>query len=107
MKAAALMTVLAISMSTALLAQNTDRTSRSKGEKGQATHKATGVVKSVDSKRATATLAHGPVPALKWRSMTMSFTVKDKATFDKLQPGKKVEFEFVQQGKDHVITSVN
>jgi Cu(I)/Ag(I) efflux system protein CusF len=38
--------------------------------------------------------------------MTMGFTVKDKALLDKLQPGKKVEFEFVQQGKDYVITTV-
>jgi Cu(I)/Ag(I) efflux system periplasmic protein CusF len=76
------------------------------GEKGRTTHKTTGVVKSVDAKKGSATLAHDPVPSLKWPSMTMSFAVKDKTMLDKLQPGKKVEFEFVQQGKDNVITSV-
>jgi Cu(I)/Ag(I) efflux system protein CusF len=72
----------------------------------QASHTATGVVKKVDPKAGTVTLAHDPVKSLNWSAMTMGFTVKDKALLDKLQPGKKVEFEFVQQGKDYVITTV-
>jgi Cu(I)/Ag(I) efflux system protein CusF len=69
-------------------------------------HQATGVVTSVDRAKGTVMLAHDPVKSLKWPAMTMGFTVKDKALLDKLQPGKKVEFEFVQQGKDYVITGV-
>jgi Cu/Ag efflux protein CusF len=38
--------------------------------------------------------------------MTMSFAVKDKALLNKLAVDKKVEVEFVQQGKDYVITGV-
>ena len=72
----------------------------------QATHQATGVVKKVDPKSGTVTLAHEPIKSLNWSAMTMSFAVKDKAMLDKLQPGKKVEIEFMQQGKDYVITSV-
>jgi Cu(I)/Ag(I) efflux system protein CusF len=72
----------------------------------QTVHTATGVVKKVDPKAGTVTLAHDPVKSLNWSAMTMSFGVKDKAFLDKLQPGKKVEVEFVQQGKDYVITSV-
>jgi len=72
----------------------------------QATHKASGVVKKVDLKAGTVTLAHDPVKSLNWPAMTMGFTVKDKAMLDKLTAGKKVEFEFVQQGKDNVITGV-
>jgi Cu(I)/Ag(I) efflux system periplasmic protein CusF len=71
-----------------------------------AAHQATGVVKKVDLKAGTVTLAHDPVKSLKWPAMTMGFTVKDKALLEKLPPGKKIEFEFVQQGKDYVITSV-
>ena len=71
-----------------------------------AAHQATGVVKKVDAKAGTVTLAHDPVKSLKWPAMTMGFTVKDKALLDKLAVDKKVEFEFVQQGKDNVITSV-
>jgi Cu(I)/Ag(I) efflux system protein CusF len=72
----------------------------------QTVHKATGVVKKLDSKAGTVTLAHEPVKSLNWPAMTMGFTVKDKALLDNLQPGKKVEIEFVQQAKDYVITSV-
>jgi Cu/Ag efflux protein CusF len=31
--------------------------------------------------------------------------VRDKALLDKLPPGKKIDFEFVQQGRDYVLTS--
>jgi Cu(I)/Ag(I) efflux system protein CusF len=73
----------------------------------QAAHKATGVVKKVDPKAGTVTMAHDPVKSLNWPAMTMGFTVKDKALLDKLQAGKKVEFDFVQQGRNYVITGVN
>ncbi len=72
----------------------------------QATHKATGVVKKVDAKAGAVTLAHEPVKSLKWSAMTMAFQVKDKTLLDRLTVNKKVEFEFVQQGKDYVITTV-
>lgn len=69
-------------------------------------HPATGVVKSVDRAKSTVMLAHDPVRSLNWPAMTMPFTVKDKALLEKLPAGKKVQFEFVQQGKDYVITNV-
>ena len=72
----------------------------------QAAHKATGVVKKVDAKTGTVTLAHDPVKSLNWSAMTMGFMVKDKMLLDKLAVGKKVEIEFVQRRKDYVITSV-
>ena len=71
-----------------------------------AAHQATGVVKSVDRAKNSVMLAHDPVKSLKWPAMTMGFTVTDKALFDKLQAGRKIEFEFVQQGRDYVITAV-
>lgn len=43
---------------------------------------------------------------MKWPAMTMAFQVQDKAMLDKLGEGKKVEVEFEQRGKEHVITSV-
>ena len=69
-------------------------------------HVATGIVKSVDPAKGAVMLAHDPVKSLKWPAMTMPFTVKDKALLDKLQPNKKVQFEFVQQGRNYIITSV-
>ena len=72
----------------------------------QAAHKATGVVKKVDPKAGTVTLAHDPVKSLNWPAMTMGFKVKDKMLLNKLAVDKKVEVEFEKQGKDYVITSV-
>lgn len=70
------------------------------------TYKASGVVKKVDAAKGNVTLAHGAVPELKWPAMTMGFAVKDKALFDKLAVDKKIDFEFVEQGKSYVVTAV-
>jgi len=76
------------------------------GKQSQAkTHKGTGTVTKVDPAGGKVTIAHGPVQTLKWPAMTMTFGVKDKALLGKLSSGKKVEFEFVKQGSEYVITS--
>ena len=69
-------------------------------------HKATGVVKKLDAKAGTVTIAHEEVKELRWPAMTMPFKVQDKALMDKLGEGKKVNFEFEQRGKDAIITAV-
>ena len=69
------------------------------------THKGVGTVKKVDSTASTVTIAHGPIKSMNWPAMNMTFTVKDKAMLDRFSQDKKVEFEFVQQGSDYVITS--
>lgn len=71
-----------------------------------ATHKAVGVVKEIDPKAGMVTFAHEPVKSLNWPAMTMGFAVKDKALLDKLAVGKKVEFEFVKEGKGYTVMSV-
>jgi Cu(I)/Ag(I) efflux system periplasmic protein CusF len=69
-------------------------------------HKGVGVVKSVDAAKGTVMLAHEPIQSLRWPAMTMKFIAKDKKMLEKLAAGKKVEFEFVEQGRDYVITRV-
>ena len=71
-----------------------------------AVHKATGMVRKVDAAKGKVTIAHEPVQSMNWPSMSMAFTVKDKKLLEKLAVDKKVNFEFVQQGKDYVVTSV-
>jgi Cu/Ag efflux protein CusF len=68
-------------------------------------HKGVGTVKKVDAAAGTVTIAHGPIKSINWPAMSMTFAVKDEALLGKLTPEKKVEFEFVQQGSDYVITS--
>ncbi len=67
-------------------------------------HKASGTVTKVDREKSRVTIKHGAVATLDWPAMSMAFAVKDRALLENLQPGRKVEFQFVQQGKDYVIT---
>jgi len=69
-------------------------------------HKGVGTVKKVDPAAGKVTIAHGPIPTMKWPAMNMTFTVKNRAMLGKFSQDKKVEFEFVEQGSNYVITSV-
>jgi len=70
------------------------------------THKGTGKVTKVDPAKNSVSIAHEPVGTMNWSAMTMTFKAKDKALLEKIKPGDKVDFEFVQQGKDYVVTAV-
>ena len=70
------------------------------------THKGSGTVSKVDTEKSTVTIAHGPVESMKWPAMTMTFKVKDKKMLDKVKEGDKVDFSFVQSGKDYTLTQV-
>ena len=77
------------------------------GKKPQAkVHKGAGTVTKVDPAAGTVTFAHGPIKTMNWPAMTMTFKVKDKAMLKKVSPEKKVQFEFVEQGSDYVITDI-
>ena len=69
-------------------------------------HHASGVVKAVDADKGTVNIQHGPVASLNWPAMTMAFKAKDRKALQGLKPGQKIDFEFVQQGKDYVLTKV-
>ena|SRR5437773_12488589 len=70
-------------------------------------HKGIGVVKSINSADGVITFSHEPIKSLNWPAMTMGFKLKDKAMVDKIKPGDKVEFSFVQAGKDYVVTDIH
>jgi Cu(I)/Ag(I) efflux system membrane fusion protein len=70
-------------------------------------HRADGVVDSVDAKGNAVTLTHGPVASLKWPGMTMEFKLANAALIKDLKPGAKVAIEFVErQPGEWVITAV-
>lgn len=76
-------------------------------EKGESkTHTGSGTVAKVDAEKSTVTIAHGPIESMKWPAMSMTFKVKDKKMLDKVKQGEKVDFNFVQSGKDYTITEV-
>lgn len=62
----------------------------------------TGVVKKVDAKAGSVTIAHDPIKALNWPAMTMPFKVSDKAMLAQLKTGAKVRFDL----KGQVITAI-
>ena len=53
----------------------------------------TGVVKKIDAKSGSVTIAHDPIKALNWPAMTMPFKVADKALLAKVKVGAKVRFD--------------
>ena len=66
----------------------------------------TGVVKGVNAKGGTVTLHHGPIAALKWPAMTMTF----KASADVLKSaksGQKVKFTLNPNGNEIVALQAN
>ena len=70
-----------------------------------AVNKAMGEVKALDTAKGTVTLAHGPVPALKWPGMTMAFKISPELAKG-VKVGQKVDFEFVANGMDGTITRI-
>lgn len=99
-------TVLSTAFVPGSVAQTSGMSGMDMEKKSQAqAHKASGTVTKVDQAASKVTISHGPVESLKWPPMTMNFVVKDNALLGRLSPGKKIDFEFVQQGRDYVIVS--
>lgn len=69
------------------------------------TASASGVVEAVDVAAKTITIAHGPVDALKWPAMTMTFQAPD-ADLSSIKQGDHVTFEFTQTGMNGTITTI-
>jgi Cu(I)/Ag(I) efflux system protein CusF len=65
----------------------------------------TGVIESVDPGAGTMTIAHGPVDALQWPGMTMSFHASPEQ-LTKFKKGDRVAFEFKAQGMEGTITKI-
>jgi Cu(I)/Ag(I) efflux system protein CusF len=66
---------------------------------------ATGIVQAVDAAAHTLTIAHGPVEALGWPAMTMSFPAPG-VDLSAIRPGDEVEFELSSKGMDNRIDSI-
>lgn len=70
-------------------------------------HHAEGSIEAIDPASGAVSIAHGPVPSLKWPGMTMEFKLANSALLGSAKPGDKVAFEFVERGQgEYVITSL-
>lgn len=65
-----------------------------------------GVIKAIDAKQVQVTLAHDPIPALKWPAMTMSFKVANPNLLKGLSVGQQVQFTLQGSGMEQVITAM-
>lgn len=70
-----------------------------------AVHQTTGVVKAVDPALGTITLAHEPVPTLKWSAMTMSFNISPELARG-VAVGQRVSIEFTAKGMNGTISKI-
>ena len=66
-----------------------------------------GIVKAIDAKAGTITIAHGPMPALKWPAMTMKFKVENASLLNGVAVGKKIHFVLKNVGGKPVVTQVH
>lgn len=70
-------------------------------------HRGQGTVEAIDVKAGKITLAHGPVPTLKWPPMRMDFVLANPALASAVRPGSKVAFEFVERKPgEYVVTKL-
>jgi Cu(I)/Ag(I) efflux system membrane fusion protein len=69
------------------------------------THEATGRIEKITPKGIT--LSHGPVPALDWPSMTMSFRLEKPSLARGFKTGDKVRFTFDQSREGPTVRSIN
>lgn len=65
----------------------------------------TGVIKALDAKAGSVTLQHGPIPAVSWPAMTMTFKAKP-ALLKGLKVGQTVDFDCDVNGMSATVTAI-
>ena len=68
--------------------------------------RATGTIEAVDRERGVVTIAHGPVPALKWPASTMEFKARQEQ-LEGLSVGDAVQIDFQSEGDEAAIVSID
>jgi Cu(I)/Ag(I) efflux system periplasmic protein CusF len=66
----------------------------------------TGVIKAVDPKAGTVTIAHEPIPSIGWPAMTMTFPVADPSLLTGVAAGNTITFDVIVTDNKPVITSL-
>jgi Cu(I)/Ag(I) efflux system protein CusF len=70
------------------------------------TGKGTGVITGLDPKAGTLTIQHGPIPAVGWPAMTMTFKATPPALLAGLKVGEKIGFDARVRGTAAEVTAV-
>ncbi len=70
------------------------------------TGKAVGVITAIDPKAAKVTIKHGPIPAVGWPAMTMTFNATPPTLLNGVRVGQTVAFDVHTQGMDAEVTAL-
>ncbi|MCQ4262179.1 copper-binding protein [Stutzerimonas stutzeri] len=82
-----------------------DEVSADNGLEAEPAYEAEGVIRGIDVQQGSVTIAHGPVPRLKWPAMVMPFKV-NAAQLNGLAVGDAVEFRFTDGEMDPQIVFI-
>lgn len=68
--------------------------------------KGTGTITALDPRAGTVTIKHGPIPAIGWPAMTMTFRASPPALLKSLRPGQRVVFTAKARGMNAEVTAI-
>ena len=68
--------------------------------------RATGTIQALDRQRGVVSIAHGPVPALKWPASTLDFQAR-REQLEGLSVGDAVQISFQSEGEQAAIVSID
>lgn len=60
-----------------------------------------GVINNINESNRTINISHGPIPSLKWPSMTMDIAVSDEIDLSSLKEGQSVKFKIKLDSDDN------
>jgi Cu(I)/Ag(I) efflux system protein CusF len=66
-----------------------------------------GVVRSIDARANTVTIAHGPIAALGWPAMTMAFSVHAAEMLDGVAVGARVHFTLMNDNGQPMVSELH
>jgi Cu(I)/Ag(I) efflux system membrane fusion protein len=70
-------------------------------------HQAQGMLEAINDD-GSVSIAHEPIPALKWPAMTMDFALANRSLVAGIPPGSRISFEIVERGEgEWVITRLS
>src|SRR5450432_1522268 len=102
----ALLGILTLTITGAAFAQDDMAGMSMSGAPAAKSGKSTGVVKAIDAKADTVTIQHGPIPAVGWPAMTMTFKAKPATLLDGLKVGETVDFDVTTRGMEADVTAI-
>jgi Cu(I)/Ag(I) efflux system protein CusF len=69
-------------------------------------YKASGAIVAVDRDLGRVTIDTEPIDALKLPALGLAFVVYDRSLLERMRSGRRIEFEFVKQGRSFVLVRV-